>query len=97
MYNEARDRLEAAINSKKGSVIQHDENFKKDLYYYYANSLDRQYIYVDQDPILLREAVKAWNYYSEYASCDKNAGDKDCIFAQKRLKELEKIDKKMSK
>ncbi len=97
LYNEARDRLEAAINSKKGSVIQHGENFKKDLYYYYANSLDRQYIYVDQEPVLLREAVKAWNYYSEYSSCDKNVNEKDCIFAKKRLKELEKIDKKISK
>ena len=97
LYNEARDRLEAAVNSKKGSVIKHGENFKRELYYYYANSLDRQYIYVDQDPIILREAIKAWTYYSEYSSCDKNVNEKDCIFAKNRQKELEKIDKKLSK
>ncbi len=95
--NEARDRLESAVNSKKGSVIKHGKSFKRELYYYYANSLDRQYIYVNQDAIILREAIKAWTYYCEYSSCDKNVNEKDCIFAKNRQKELEKIDKKLSK
>ncbi len=99
LYNEARERLDAAINSKKGSVIQQGIEFKKMLLYYYANSLDRQYIYIEQDPALLREAIKAWSYYSEFSSCDErdNRKDKDCIFARNRLKELERIDKKESR
>jgi len=99
LYNEARDRLNAAINSKKGSVIQQDGAFKGVLLYYFASSLDRQYIYIEQDPALLREAIKAWNYYSEFSNCDERdkRKDKDCVFAKNRLKELEKIDKKESR
>ena len=99
LYNEARERLDAAINSKKGSVIQQDTEFKGVLLYYYANSLDRQYIYIEQDPALLREAIKAWNYYSEFSGCDERdkRKNKDCVFARTRLKELEQIDKKESR
>jgi len=99
LYNEARERLDAAINSKKGSVIQQDVGFKRMLLYYYANSLDRQYIYIEQDPALLRESIKAWSYYCEFSACDErdNRKDKDCVFAKNRLKELEKIDKKESR
>lgn len=96
LYTEARDRLEAAINSEKGSVIKHESNFKRKLHYHYANSLDRQYIYIDQDPSVLREAIKSWNYYLEYSACADNKKDKDCSFAKKRLKELEKVDKKIN-
>ncbi len=99
LYNEAIERLDAAISSKKGSVIQQDVGLKRMLLYYYANSLDRQYIYIEQDPALLREAIKAWSYYSEFSACDErnNRKDKDCVFARNRLKELEKIDKKESR
>lgn len=95
LYNEARDRLDAAINSKKGSVVQQDAISKRTLLYYYASSLDRQYVYIEQDPALLREAIKAWNYYREFSQCDdrENKRDKDCMFAKERLRELEKLDK----
>ncbi len=97
LYNEARERLDAAINTKKGSVVLQDVEFKRMLLYNFANSLDRQYIYIEQDPALLREAIKAWNYYREFSGCEDLRKDKECGFAKDRLKDLEKIDRKLSK
>lgn len=94
LYSEARDRLDAALNTSKGSVIPQTPEHKQTMLYYYAYSLDKQYVYVDQDPGILREAIKAWNYYLESAQCrEMDAGE--CSFARKRLAELEKVDKKL--
>lgn len=91
LYNEARVRLDIAVNSKKGSVIPQTEEFRAELLYYYAASLDRQYIYVDQSPAILMDAIKAWQYYAEFAECGRKRKDKECSFAHKRLAELEQI------
>ncbi len=97
LYNEAKDRLQAAVKSKKGSVITKTNEFKSELLYYYANSLDRQFIYVDKNPDLLSEAVKAWEEFQIFKQCKHNSKDKKCSFAKKRLKELNQEMKKFKK
>jgi serine/threonine protein kinase len=93
LYNEARDRLEAALNSKKGSVIPQSDKSRRELLFYYANALDRQYTYVDRSsPTLLIDAIKAWNYFIEFSACDARVKDEQCETAIKRRNELEKID-----
>lgn len=94
LYQEACERLDAAINSRKGSVIQQNASFRKTMLYYYASSLDRQYVYIDQNISVLRSAVRAWKNYMEYAACENNSKDKDCVFAKERVSELEKMEKK---
>jgi serine/threonine protein kinase len=93
LYNEARDRLEAALNSKKGSVIPQTEQWRREMLFYYANSLDRQFTYVDDtSPALLVEAIKAWEYYLQNAACDEKVKDESCAIALARQKELRKIE-----
>jgi serine/threonine protein kinase len=96
LYNESRDRLEAALNSKKGSVMPQTEEFRRDLLFYYASALDRQYTYVDsRSPGLLIEALKAWNYYLQYSDCQSKLKDEQCIAASNRRSELEKIESQL--
>ncbi|MBD3319590.1 MAG: hypothetical protein GF350_00670 [Chitinivibrionales bacterium] len=92
---EAKERFEAALSSKKGSVIPITEEFKSEILYDLATSLDKQYIYVDKDPAVLMEAIKAWSYFIEFTECDKKRS-KRCTYAQNRMEELQKIDKQLS-
>ncbi len=97
LYNESKDRLDAAVNSKKGSVIQQTDEFKREMLYYYAKSIDQQYIYVDKNPDLLDDAILAWEKYLKFSKCKKNIGDKKCNFAKNRLKELAREKKSIQK
>jgi tetratricopeptide (TPR) repeat protein len=96
LYPEARDRLESALNSSKGSIIRQTPEFKETLLYYTAYSLDKQYTFVEKDPGLLREAIKAWNYFIEFAGCD-NSEKENCTFAHSRLEELGQQDAKLNR
>jgi tRNA A-37 threonylcarbamoyl transferase component Bud32 len=96
LYIEARDRLDAALSSNKGSVIAMTHDFKREMLYYYANALDRQYIYVERNPSLLMDAIKAWDYYSEFSACAKKS-DEDCRFARERKAELEQIEQDLQR
>ncbi len=95
LYIEAKERFEAALNSKKGSVIAQDQNFRSSLLYYHANALDRQYIYVERDESLLVEAIKAWNYFRDFTNCD-SVDTEQCSFAERRLGELQSINRKLN-
>jgi serine/threonine protein kinase len=97
LYNEARDRLDAAVNSKKGSVIQQTDEFKREMLYYYAKSIDHQYIYVEKNPELLNDAIMAWEKYIVSSKCKKDAGDKKCAYARNRLKELGREKRNLQK
>ncbi|MFC1585431.1 protein kinase [Fibrobacterota bacterium] len=90
LYNEAINRFEVALSAKKGSVIPQTRKFKRELLYYHASSLDKQYSFVDKDPALLIEAVKAWNYYMDFSECGRGAKDKNCAMAKKRSSVLKK-------
>ncbi|MFP4415850.1 MAG: protein kinase domain-containing protein [Chitinispirillaceae bacterium] len=93
LYIEARDRLDAALSSNKGSVIPQSLEVRSKLLFDYANSLDRQYTYVDKNAGLLMEARKAWDYYIEFSECHKKVNDEDCRYAKERKKELEEDEK----
>lgn len=95
LYNEARDRLDAAVHSKKGSVIQQTDEVKREMLYYYAKSIDHQYVYVEQNPDLLNDAILAWETYLSFSKCKKNIGDKKCTNAKNRLKELARKKKNL--
>lgn len=90
LYSEALERLNAAITSNKGSVIQQTEESRQQLLYFYADALDHQYVYIEANPSVLIEAVKAWKYYGESAGC-ANKSSRECSYAKDRIKELEKI------
>ncbi len=92
LYNEARDRLDVAMRSRKGSVMPQTDEFRREMFYYYAAALDRQYTYVDRDPRLLVEAIKAWDYYVDFSACDEVDGDEDCKYGLERRAELAEID-----
>jgi tetratricopeptide (TPR) repeat protein len=94
LYMEAVDRFEAFLASKKGSVIPQTDQFKRESLFFHASSLDRQYIYVENDPAMLLEAVKAWGYYIDFSGCDSNSKDKDCKTALKRRTALKGMEKK---
>lgn len=96
LYNEARDRFGAALNAKKGSVMPQTEEYRRELLFYYANALDRQYTYVDnRSPTLLIDAIKAWDYYLQFSNCASRVKDEQCATALSRRGELEKIDSRM--
>ncbi len=98
LYNEARDRLEVALNSKKGSVIPATEESRREVLFYYANALDRQYTYVDgSSPALLIDALKAWDYYLQFSNCEARVKDEECATARKRREELDRIDSQLKK
>ncbi|MBD3347028.1 MAG: protein kinase [Chitinivibrionales bacterium] len=96
LHIEAKERFETALSSTKGSVIQITDEFKSDLLFDLATSLDKQYIYVDKDPGVLMEAIKAWSYFIEFAGCDSKKS-KNCIYAKKRIEELHKIDEQLNR
>jgi serine/threonine protein kinase len=90
LYSEARARIDAALCSKKGSVIQQTPEFKRELLFYYASTLDKQFTFVDHNEGLRIEAVKSWNYYIEFSECGKNPNDRDCRHASERVAVLQK-------
>jgi serine/threonine protein kinase len=92
LYNEARDRLDVAMRARKGSVMPQTDEYRREMFYYYASALDRQYTYVDRDPRLLVEAIKAWDYYLDFSACGQGNGDEDCKFGRERRAELAEID-----
>jgi len=89
LYAEARDRFQAALASKKASAIPFDDEFKGQLLYNNARAIDLQYSYVDKNAALLIEAIKAWQYYIDFADCVKKPGE-SCQYASRRLSELQK-------
>ncbi len=96
LYIEAHDRLNAALSSNKGSVIPQTPELRQELLFDLANSMDRQYTYVDRNASILMEARKAWDYYLEFSECgNKSSDDDDCKYAKERKTELEKDEKEM--
>lgn len=95
LHIEAKERFEAALSSNRGSVIPQTSEFKAELLFYHANALDKQYVYVDRNPALLIEAIKAWKYYIEFNSCSAKKSS-ECHQAQERLRDLKKQEKEIA-
>jgi serine/threonine protein kinase len=94
IYDEAQERIEAALGSQAGSVIALTPDFKREILFYHAYTLDRKNPPDAFNQALLMEAIKAWNYYIEFSNCGSKPADGECLFAKKRLSDLEKMDKK---
>jgi serine/threonine protein kinase len=94
LYKEAMKRFELALGSKKGSVIPQTDEFKSEALYYQASAIDRQYTYVESDPALLLEALKAWNYFIEFSDCGKKTDTQFCKAALERKAALAKVEQK---
>jgi serine/threonine protein kinase len=94
IFDDAQERIEAALASQAGSVIQLTPEFKREILYYHAYTLDKKSSQEQFNQTLLMEAVKAWNYFLDFSSCTNRGGDDQCMFARKRLSDLEKSDRK---
>ncbi len=94
IYDDAQERIEAALASQAGSVIALTPEFKREILFYHAYTLDRKNPPNAFNQALLMEAIKAWNYYIEFSNCQGKTADGECLFAKKRLSDLEKMDRK---
>lgn len=90
LYKEAQERLESALKSTAGSVIAQTNDFKGEILYYSACSMDGQFTQDEQNNALLVEAIKAWNFYIEFTSCAEKVKEPACVYAEKRRAELSK-------
>jgi hypothetical protein len=93
MFDDAKERLNAALVSQAGSVIPPTPEFKREILFYQASTLDKKAALDGYSQADLIEAVKAWNYFTEFSNCPARLADEQCQFARKRLTELGKIDR----
>jgi serine/threonine protein kinase len=91
MFDDAKDRFDACLTSQTGSVMQQNADFKKEILFYQASTLDKKAALESYSQASLIEAVKAWNYYIEFCECSIHPSD-ECAFAHKRLLDIDKID-----
>jgi tetratricopeptide (TPR) repeat protein len=91
LYPEAKERLENALKSTAGSVIPMTNEFKREILYYSACSIQGMFTKEEQNQALLVEALKAWNFYLEFSRCDERSQDNECMNAQKQRDELVKL------
>jgi serine/threonine protein kinase len=93
MFDDAKERLDAALASQAGSVIPSTPEFKREILFFQASTLDKKAALDSYSQADFIEAVKAWNYFTEFSSCPARLADEQCQFARKRLIELGKIDR----
>ncbi len=99
LYLEAKDRLEAFLNSPKVTILRNSpyfnsNDFQRDALYAYANSLDAQYSYIDQKPEFLTGVLTAWDRFVRFSDCASDPDDKRCRYAAKRESDLSVQKKK---
>ena len=92
LFDDAKDRLEASLTSQTGSVMPQSADFKKEILFYQASTLDKKAALDSYSQASVIDAVKAWNYYIEFCECAIHPSD-ECAFARKRLSDLDKIDR----
>lgn len=88
LYKEAQERLEGALKSTAGSVVAQTADLKGDILYYTACAIDGRFSQEEHNDALLVDAIKAWDFYLEFASCDLKPKEPVCAYAQRRRKEL---------
>ncbi|HUI91483.1 MAG TPA: protein kinase [Chitinivibrionales bacterium] len=97
MFDDAKARLDAALASQAGSVVPFTADFKREILFYQASTLDKKAALDSYAQAELIEAVKAWNYFIEFSGCSSKTADEQCQIAKKRLNELGKIDRQRRK
>lgn len=90
LHKEAQERFESSLKSTAGSVISSSNEFKREILYYSACAIDARFSKEEQNQALLVEAIKAWDFYREFAKCDPKSQEPECVFAIKRSQELTK-------
>jgi tetratricopeptide (TPR) repeat protein len=93
LYADAQNRFENALRATAGSVIPQTHDFKREVLYYSAWTLDKRFESEQGNGASLIEAVKAWNYYLEFSRCSPKTADAECAFAFKRRVALSKLSK----
>jgi tetratricopeptide (TPR) repeat protein len=93
MFDDAKERLNAALASQAGSVIPLTVDFKREILFFQSSTLDKKAAMNGYSQADLIEAVKAWNYFNDFSNCSARFGDEQCQHAKKRLNELGKIDR----
>ena len=88
LFKEAQERFESALKSTAGSVVQQSNDFRAEILYYSACAIDGRFLQDEQNDALLVEAIKAWDFYLEYAKCEIKQKEPACVYAQTRRKEL---------
>lgn len=88
LFKEAQERFESALKSTAGSVVQQSNDFKAEIMYYSACAIDGRYMQDEQNDALLVEAIKAWDFYLEFAKCEIKPKEPACVYAKTRRKEL---------
>jgi serine/threonine protein kinase len=94
LYLEAKERFEAALASTTGSVISQTAEFKSLLLFNLAAAIDKQYTFIDHNPSLLIEAIKAWKYYLEFSDC-QNSRSRECQKGFERLGEMQRQEQEL--
>ncbi len=92
MFDEAKERLDASLASEAGSVVLLNADFKREILFFSASTLDKKAGLENYGQTILIEALKAWNYFIEFSACGSRPVDEQCQFARKRLNDLDKID-----
>ncbi len=92
LYLEAKDHLQAALDSPRQTVLRLSDDFTPsalhaDILYYLADAWDGQFTFVNKLPEYRDKAVAAYHSYLDFACSGSNA-DKHCETAKKRLQEL---------
>lgn len=88
LYKEAQERFAAALKSTAGSVIAQTDDSKSEILYYSACAIDGMFEQDEQNQALLVEAIKAWDFYLEFAKCSMKQKEPACVYAQRRRSEL---------
>ncbi len=88
LYKEAQERFGSALKSTAGSVIPQTNDFRSEILYYSACSIDGMLSQDEQNQALIVEAIKAWDFYMEFAKCSMKPKEPSCVYAQKRRSEL---------
>ncbi len=91
LYLEAKDRLEAALESPKQTVLRRSdsfnpEEFRSEALYHLAAAWDGQLTYVDSRPEFREKAIRAYRRFLDFSGC--SGEDKRCEQAKKRIDDL---------
>jgi serine/threonine protein kinase len=88
LYKEAQERFGSALKSTAGSVIAQTDDSKSDILYYSACAIDGTFSQDEQNEAILVEAIKAWDFYLEFAKCSMKQKEPACVYALQRRGEL---------
>jgi serine/threonine protein kinase len=97
LFDDANERLNSAIASRAGSVIPQTFEFKREILFFQASTLDKKAALNGYGQAEIIEAIKSWKYFTEFSDCSQKFGDEYCKIAKKRLIELSKIDRERRK